>query len=198
MHWSFFMKKMWVSFAVQKPLYLFIKLSIFKCVKYIWLLLSRPHLSRITAYLEVKLLSLPKHESLTAGEKYCGKEEKLLLNIFNISLTSRVQLHIYLLNVVVWIIFSTILQIWCVEVRISRSISESPFEFEIMRIDCIKSEIWLNGGALNNYCLIDITPIRRFLLVILCEMKIFCSDWPYLIRNHLSFLFLYFVLIYVP
>ena len=79
MHWSFFMKKMWVTFAVQKPLYLFIKLSIFKYVKYIWLLLSLPHLSRITAYLEVKLLSLPKHENLTAGEKYCGKEEKLLL-----------------------------------------------------------------------------------------------------------------------
>ena len=28
-------------------------------------------------------------------------------------------------------------------------------------------------------------------------MKIFCSDWPYLIRNHLSFLFLRFVLKYL-
>ena len=44
-----------------------------------WLSLSRPRLSRITAYLEVKILSLSKHENLTTGEKYCGKEEKLLL-----------------------------------------------------------------------------------------------------------------------
>ena len=63
--------------------------------------------SRITAYLEVKILSLPKHEKLTTGEKYCGKEEKLRAisplfhNILPISLTSRVQLHINLLNVVV-------------------------------------------------------------------------------------------------
>ena len=41
--------------------------------------LSRPRLSRITAYLEVKIWSLPKHENLTTCEKYCGKEEKLLL-----------------------------------------------------------------------------------------------------------------------
>ena len=75
--------------------------------------LSRPRISRITAYLEVKIWSLLKHENLTTGKKYCGKEEKLLLrsnfssfcNIFNISVTSRVQLHIYLLNVVVRIIF---------------------------------------------------------------------------------------------
>ena len=54
---------------------------------------------------------LPKHKNQATGKKYCGKEEKLLLllllfllfsTIFlNISLTSRVQLHIYLLNVVV-------------------------------------------------------------------------------------------------
>ena len=46
----------------------------------------------------------------------------LFHNIFNISLNSRVQLHIYLINVVVRIIFSSILQILYVEVRISRSI----------------------------------------------------------------------------
>ena len=46
---------------------------------YSWLSLSRTRLSRITAYLEVKIWSLPKHENLTTGEKYCGKEEKLLL-----------------------------------------------------------------------------------------------------------------------
>ena len=48
-------------------------------LKYIWLSLSRTRLSRITAYLEVKILSLPKHENLTTSKKYCGKEEKLLL-----------------------------------------------------------------------------------------------------------------------
>ena len=96
---------------------------------YSWLSLSRPHLSRITTYIEVKIWSLPKHVNLTTGKKYCGKEEKLFLiallfhNIFNLSLTSRVKLHIYLLNVVVRIIFSLIMQIWYVEVRISWSIS---------------------------------------------------------------------------
>ena len=42
-----------------------------------WLSLYRPRLSRITAYLEVKIWSLPKHENLTTDKKYCGKEEKL-------------------------------------------------------------------------------------------------------------------------
>ena len=41
--------------------------------------LSQPGLSRITAYLEVKIWSLPKHENLTTAKKYCGKEEKLFL-----------------------------------------------------------------------------------------------------------------------
>ena len=33
-------------------------------------------------------------------------------------------------------ISSSILQIWYVDVRIFRSISESPLEFEITRVDC--------------------------------------------------------------
>ena len=33
--------------------------------------------------------------------------------------------------------FSSILQIWYVEIRISRSISESPLDFEITKVDCI-------------------------------------------------------------
>ena len=41
------------------------------------------------------------------------------------------------------IIFSSILQTWYVELRISRSISESPLEFEITRVDCILNHmIW--------------------------------------------------------
>ena len=81
-------------------------------------------------------------------------------NIFNISLTSKVQLPISLLNVVNQIIFSSILQTWYVELRISRSISESPLEFEITRVDCmlkrniqalfsrtIEVLIWVRGYA---------------------------------------------------
>ena len=113
--------------------------------KHSWLSLFRPRLSRITAYLEVKIWSLPKHENLQQVKKILWKrgeiapKEQFLLfsTIFSIYLTSRVQLHIYLLNVVVRIIFFSILQIWYDEVRISRSITESPLEFEITRVDCI-------------------------------------------------------------
>ena len=110
---------------------------------YSWLSLSRPRLSRITAYLEVKILSLLKHENLTTEKKnivekrrICslGSISPLFHNIFYIFLISRVQLHICMLNVVVRIIYP---QFWYLEVRISRSISESPLEFEIMRVDCI-------------------------------------------------------------
>ena len=61
----------------------------------------------MTTYLEVKIWSLPKHENLTTGKKYCGKEERaisrLFHNIFNIS--NFKNLIIYLLNVVNQIIF---------------------------------------------------------------------------------------------
>ena len=60
----------------------------------------------------------------------------LFHNIFDIFLTSRVQLHINLLNMVVRIIFSSILKIWYVDERISRSVSESPLKFEKTRVDC--------------------------------------------------------------
>ena len=52
------------------------------------------------------------------------------------SLTSEVKLHIHLLNEVVRFIVSSLLQLWYLEVRISRSVSESPLEFEITRVDC--------------------------------------------------------------
>ena len=51
----------------------------------------------------------------------------------------RVKLNINLWNVVVWFIFSSILQIWYVELGIFRSIYETPFDLEITRIDCIWS-----------------------------------------------------------
>ena len=39
------------------------------------------------------------------------------------------------------LVFPPILQIWYVEVRISRSISESPLEFEITRVDCSNEDV---------------------------------------------------------
>ena len=46
-------------------------------------------------------------------------------------------MHIYFWNLVVRFVFSSVLKIWYVEVRISRSVSEGPFKFEITRVDCI-------------------------------------------------------------
>ena len=66
-----------------------------------------------------------------------NRQVSLFLNIFNEVLTSGVQLHIHLWNVVARFIFSSILQIWYVEVQLSRSISESPLDFEISRVDYI-------------------------------------------------------------
>ena len=97
----------------------------------------------------MKIWSLPKHENLTTGKNIVEKRRISLLfhNIFNMPLTSSVQIHKYLLNVVVRIIFSSILQIWYVEVRISRSISESALEFEITRVECIKLATYLVCGS---------------------------------------------------
>ena len=70
-------------------------------------------------------------------------EEKLLLkislfhNIFNISLISGIKLNFQLWNVLFGLFFSSVLQIWYVEVQIYRSISESPLDSEIVRVDCI-------------------------------------------------------------
>ena len=56
-----------------------------------WLSLSRPRLSRITAYLEGKIWSPPKHENLTTGKNIVKKRRNSLFhNIFNISQSSRI------------------------------------------------------------------------------------------------------------
>ena len=48
------------------------------------------------------------------------------------------------------LVFSSVLQIWYVEVQISRSISESPLEFEIMIVDCtIKAIVIILGIGLQ-------------------------------------------------
>ena len=107
--------------------------------QYSRLLLSRPRLSRIIAYLEVKIWSLFKHENLTTGNKILWKRGEiapLFHNIFNIFLTSGVKLYTHLWNVVVRFIFSSILQISYVEERMSRSILEGPLDFEITGVDC--------------------------------------------------------------
>ena len=118
----------------------------YSSVKYILLSLSRTRLSRITAYLEVKIWSLSKHENLTTGKNYCEKEEQFLLfsTIFSIYARIYFQKCNYTYICQMWLFglfFSSILQIWYVEVRISRSISESPLEFEITRVDCIVNDI---------------------------------------------------------
>ena len=45
------------------------------------------------------------------------------------------------------LLFSSLSQLWYVEIRIPRSISVSPLEFEIMRVDCIYNVIW-SGSTL--------------------------------------------------
>ena len=80
--------------------------------KYSWLSLSRTHLSRITAYLKVKILSLPKHENRTTSIKILwkrGEISPLFHNIFDIAPSQ----------------------------EISWSVSENPLEFTITRVDCI-------------------------------------------------------------
>ena len=102
-----------LSFAWRLTLLCF--LDCLRSETYSWLSLSRTRFSRITAYLEVKIWSLPKYEHLTIGRKYCGKEEKLLLRsnfssfpqyFQYISNFKSYSILMYLLNVVVRIIFS--------------------------------------------------------------------------------------------
>ena len=49
---------------------------------YSWRSLSRPRLSRISAYLEVKILSLPKHVNLTTGKKIMWKRGESNFSFF--------------------------------------------------------------------------------------------------------------------
>ena len=50
------------------------------------------------------------------------------------------------------ICISSILKIWFVEVRISRSVSEGPFNFEITRVDCISQIIFRWSGRARVLC----------------------------------------------
>ena len=109
---------------------------------------SRTRLFRITAYLEVKIWSLFLHETMTTGNKIMWKrgeiapKEQFLLfsTLFYIYISnfrsqitySFVKCGCSLFN----LLFSSLSQLWYVEVRISRSVSVSPLEFEITRVDC--------------------------------------------------------------
>ena len=103
--------------------------------KYSRTLLSRTRLFRITAYLEVKIWSLFKHETMTTGNKMMWKrgeiapKEQFLL-FFHIILyifpTSGVKLYIHLFNVVVqFIVFLTFSTLICRGTDISKCFSES-------------------------------------------------------------------------
>ena len=96
-------------------------------------------LAYITGYHEMKIWSQPKHENLTTVKNIVEKRSNFssFPQYFQYIPNFKSPIHIYLFNVVNRIIFSWTLQIWYVEVRISRSILESPLAFEITRINCI-------------------------------------------------------------
>ena len=49
------------------------------------------------------------------------------------------------------LLFSSLLQLWYFEVRIFRSVSESPSEFEITRVDCIAGR-YFGRKTVYQYC----------------------------------------------
>ena len=128
-------------------------------MEYSWLTLSRPRLSRITAYLEANIWSLLKHENPITGNKILwkkGKEEKLLLRSNFSSFPHYFQ---YISNFKSQITYTFVK--WGCSINfffpkfcksdMSRygyleNISESPLEFEITRVDCIFMKLyrWLN------------------------------------------------------
>ena len=100
------------------------------------LLLSRLRLSGISAYLEVKIWSLFNMEILWKRGGY-GEISPLFHIIY-----FRRQITYSFMECGCSIYFSSVLKIWFVEVRMPRSISESPLDFEITRVDCIWSWIY--------------------------------------------------------
>ena len=57
--------------------------ELFNPSQYSWLSFSQTHLSQITAYLEVKIWSLPKHENLTTVKNIVEKRRMLLRSNFS-------------------------------------------------------------------------------------------------------------------
>ena len=134
---------------------------------YSWPPLSRTRLSRTTAYLEVKIWSLLKNENLITGNKILWKTyvenivEKrrncslgaispLFHNIFNICLTSRVQLHIHLFNAVVrFIVFLTLSTLICRGTDISKCFIES------LGIRDNESRMYLESWYITHYDILE-------------------------------------------
>ena len=74
--WSMTLYKIWYKiwhFPSCYFVYGTLHLSQWKGHIYSWLSLSRPRLSQITAYLEVKIWSRPKHKNLTTGKNILEK-----------------------------------------------------------------------------------------------------------------------------
>ena len=60
--------------------------------------LSRPRLSRITAYLEVEIWSLPKHENLTTGKKHIVEKRRNCFLLLRSNFSSFPQYFQYISN----------------------------------------------------------------------------------------------------
>ena len=102
----------------------------FKNCKYSRLSFSRPRLSRITAYLEVKIRSLFKHENLTTGNKVLWKRggaiSPLFHNIFNTFPTSGLKLYIHLYKIWLFdLVFLNSANLICRSTDISKYVRES-------------------------------------------------------------------------
>ena len=120
---------------------------------------------------------MPKDENLKTGNKILWKRGEIFHNIFNKSQISRVQLHIHLLNVVVQFIFSSILQFLYVEVRISRSISERPVDFEITRVDCIWRLLCFRHLSECNFLCMALYSELNLQIYVMIQCTIFCCNY---------------------
>ena len=69
-------------------------------------------------------------------------------------------------------LFSSIIQIWCVEVRISRRISKRPLDFEMTRVDCI----W-HMQKLGLYCRVRQKNPKKTCLQKRANWADFASTW---------------------
>ena len=100
--------------------------------------LSQLRLSRITTYLEAKIW---KFGNQTTGNKILWKRGEiaflLFSTLFSIYLWLQKSNYKFICEMWLFDVFSLILQIWYVDVRISRSISKSPSDLDITRVDCI-------------------------------------------------------------
>ena len=95
----------------------------------------------------MKIWSLFYHETMRTGNtimwkrgEIAPKEQFLLFStIFSeySIFTSQITYSFVKCGCLIYLFFSSILQLCYVEIRISRCISESPLDFEITRVDCI-------------------------------------------------------------